>query len=837
MRGRRAALVMAAVAAVGFTTKSVLADIIVNDFDNADSAAEIAQWRLDFGNFQTATLGFSSDDADGSATSGSMDVLLNYNTATGAQFVDYTRDFFPGMDGTQFLTLNMDVKVVGGSATDQFGQSGYFQLSTRNGDSYTSAGDFADNVRASDGWRHISVPLNPPDDSIRGLTFQLYSAEATNSFPGPSGVIDLHIDNVKFVTTPPPPGALRAGHQFSFESASEIDSTHNGGQTTKSFAFGDSYDGNAVDHTQSTLYPTDGTHTLRLSQPLNSYHVGTVVQYNQSDTTRYNGLVHGTKMLLDVTTPPHGPSYQTLEADLDFAYDNANMGATHEYLSSYGTNGYQFVDGNPGGDQTRTVPLTQTFTWDYGGLMMEQEGQYFRNITNYVNVNFATGNGGAAAGDASPDATAEYFLDNMRLVNEDVTTRAAWQTTSTADWNSANWGTVNLAFGNDSVTPASAPNGVGAPAIFYGYGAGTGAGSVNSTVTVSSAITVGSIVFDSQMTSFDGESAGISADSLPKIVNYTLSGSGSLTIDSGANASEIYAIAGNHTIAVPVQVNSNLEIDTSAGFTADTGGLGRPANVAMTSLTFTQPISLANKTTLTTHGAGTVNFAAVSGGSAGFAINGGHANLNGNISVASLGFSGGSAKVTAGGSTVLRAGLLYMGGTLDLTNNKMILDYSGTSQIGDVKNALASGYDGGAWNGIGIVSSTAAASTGVKTAIGYGDAATLHISNFGGQGVTSAVLLEYTLMGDANLDGKVNLLDLNAIATNFGGSSKVWTDGDTTYDGNVNIQDFNALALNFGQTLPSSALPLGALVPEPSSCALLAAIGIASSRLRRRKAR
>ncbi len=401
---------------------------------------------------------------------------------------------------------------------------------------------------------------------------------------------------------------------------------------------------------------------------------------------------------------------------------------------------------------------------------------------------------------------------------------------------------------DNHVTPVAAPNGQGVPAIFYGYGT-TGGKSVNSNVTVSSGITVGSIIFDSQMTNFQfaGASNSItSADQLPQTVNYTLSGSGTLTLDSGPNTSEIYAIAGNHTIGVPVKVNSNLEIDTSAGFIADTNtslpGGGRFSHVSMTSLAFTSPITLANKVTLTTHGAGTVSFAAISpasGANAGLVINGGHANLNGNVTVGSFAIAAaGKATVAAGGSTVVRTSSLQMlGGTLDLTNNKMIVDYTGTSQITDIRGALASGFNGGAWNGAGIVSANAAAATGTKTAIGYGDAATLHISNFGGQGVTSAVLLEYTLAGDANLDGKVNLLDLNAVATNFGGNTKVWTDGDTTYDGNVNVQDFNALALNFGQTAPLSAVPLGALVPEPSSCALLTAIGIASSRLRRRKAR
>jgi hypothetical protein len=58
----------------------------------------------------------------------------------------------------------------------------------------------------------------------------------------------------------------------------------------------------------------------------------------------------------------------------------------------------------------------------------------------------------------------------------------------------------------------------------------------------------------------------------------------------------------------------------------------------------------------------------------------------------------------------------------------------------------------------------------------------------------------YTYFGDANLDGKVNALDFNAVATNFGKTpgSDVWAQGDFNYDGNVNTLDFTALAGSFG---------------------------------------
>src|SRR5439155_11483656 len=187
----------------------------------------------------------------------------------------------------------------------------------------------------------------------------------------------------------------------------------------------------------------------------------------------------------------------------------------------------------------RTVARTQTYTWDFGGQMETILGGLWPDLQNYCKLHLATGNGGApSAGDPMLDATAEYFIDNVRAINEDTSTRSTWQTVATADW------TDNTKWAN------GVPNAVGAPAIFIGLGAGFGNSSVGANVNVNSPITVGSIVLDSQMTTFQyagANSAYTSADSLPQTVNYNVSGSGSLTFNSGGAAtatSELYAIAG-----------------------------------------------------------------------------------------------------------------------------------------------------------------------------------------------------------------------------------------------------------------------------------------------------
>jgi hypothetical protein len=62
----------------------------------------------------------------------------------------------------------------------------------------------------------------------------------------------------------------------------------------------------------------------------------------------------------------------------------------------------------------------------------------------------------------------------------------------------------------------------------------------------------------------------------------------------------------------------------------------------------------------------------------------------------------------------------------------------------------------------------------------------------------TAVLIRQTRLGDANLDGTVNLQDFNRIAANFGASAGPWSRGDFNYDGITNLIDFNRLAANFG---------------------------------------
>ena len=97
---------------------------------------------------------------------------------------------------------------------------------------------------------------------------------------------------------------------------------------------------------------------------------------------------------------------------------------------------------------------------------------------------------------------------------------------------------------------------------------------------------------------------------------------------------------------------------------------------------------------------------------------------------------------------------------------------------------------------------------------------------------STSVLIRYTVSGDANLDGTVNLTDFTILAANFNGTAKRWAQGDFNYSGNVDLTDFTFLASNFNQSL--AAQTVAAVVPEPggAALALLVAAGWAARRRR-----
>ncbi len=187
---------------------------------------------------------------------------------------------------------------------------------------------------------------------------------------------------------------------------------------------------------------------------------------------------------------------------------------------------------------------------------------------------------------------------------------------------------------------------------------------------------------------------------------------------------------------------------------------------------------------------------------------------------------------------------ITLGSVLDIANNHILIDYTGSDPIATIQQYLLNGFNGGHWNGtsgngMGAIISSAAALNS-HYGIGWAD---------GGDGTHSVagllggeIELKYTLLGDANLDGTVNGSDFSILAANFGLGHTNWDQGNFLYGSSVNGSDFSALAANFGQGDSGAAvavsptdiaaldafavanglpLPTFAAVPEPASCILL----------------
>jgi hypothetical protein len=299
--------------------------------------------------------------------------------------------------------------------------------------------------------------------------------------------------------------------------------------------------------------------------------------------------------------------------------------------------------------------------------------------------------------------------------------------------------------------------------------------------------TVGHLVFDNSNT-------------------YTISGNSLLTLNTAANtngnAPSIDSLSGNQTISAPVALGSDTHVTVNAGSTLTISNL-MPGAI----------------TTLYKHNDGTLS------------VN--------NVRQAGLNIDGGTVSIlpgrnTAGTSSIAALTIAGATGALNLNDQDMVV--TGTPDA-SIRSLLVSGYAGGSWNGVGINSATAAglSTSAHPTAIGYGVASQIlgGAGSFSGQSVNSTdVLLRYTYAGDSNLDGKVNALDFNALATSFGLSNQEWVNGDYNYDGTVDTQDFMFLANNFNAAA-IAAPALGTLVPEPS----IIAFGVASLALVLRRRR
>ncbi|MGD0462672.1 MAG: glycosyl hydrolase family 28-related protein [Tepidisphaeraceae bacterium] len=183
-------------------------------------------------------------------------------------------------------------------------------------------------------------------------------------------------------------------------------------------------------------------------------------------------------------------------------------------------------------------------------------------------------------------------------------------------------------------------------------------------------------------------------------------------------------------------------------------------------------------------------------------------------------------------------------GTLDLTDNALIIETTASNRqnvLNMLQAALYSGYNGGSWNGTGIISSTAASnsnyglgfivndgnynySTGTD---GSGGASAIHTSYAGQTVDANSIIVAYTLVGDTNLDGLVDGTDFTTLASHLA-QQGIWATGDFNYDGVVNDGDFTSLVINEGRSVSFSAAPDTSTAPQYVATFTGATDGLAS---------
>jgi autotransporter-associated beta strand protein len=269
----------------------------------------------------------------------------------------------------------------------------------------------------------------------------------------------------------------------------------------------------------------------------------------------------------------------------------------------------------------------------------------------------------------------------------------------------------------------------------------------------------------------------------------------------------IRAVGGPRTIANPVVVAFSLGIGGDQDLT-----LNGPINL----FGATKTISIGN--TATTTFAGTVYNGGLNKAGPGLL------RMN-SVGLPTFSVTGGTVQImqngTDAGTSFVQALNLNAGVVFDLTDNDLIVDYATISPEATIRNTLIDHR---------LRSSLADATHG----LGYGENSGLGYATFSGKTVdATSVLVKFTYLGDADLDGDVDVNDLGRLATNWQ-TSGVWVSGDFDYNGTVDVNDLGLLASNwqsgvgsplkpahshawaFAEALSAIGLP-SVPIPEPAS--------------------
>jgi hypothetical protein len=181
--------------------------------------------------------------------------------------------------------------------------------------------------------------------------------------------------------------------------------------------------------------------------------------------------------------------------------------------------------------------------------------------------------------------------------------------------------------------------------------------------------------------------------------------------------------------------------------------------------------------------------------------------------------------VSTGAGTALTAGGLTLPTGTKLDAGSSALDLSNVT-LAAVDGLVTTGYANGAWTGLGLTSSAAAANPSHLTALGViqnNQAGTPIFSSTnlfeGTIPGASDILVKYTYYGDANLDGRVDGSDYTKIDAGFNshGALTGWLNGDFNYDGKIDGRDYTLIDNAFNTQGASIAAQIASAASKPGT--------------------
>ena len=381
----------------------------------------------------------------------------------------------------------------------------------------------------------------------------------------------------------------------------------------------------------------------------------------------------------------------------------------------------------------------------------------------------------------------------------------------------------------------------------------TALASVNAISTTSGALNASSSVSTKSLT------AGSVTLNAPSLLNVIGGAGAAINIPASTALSVSGNVAFSATSAT-VSIGTGSSITLASGATLTAGGSVDPFSSGVTSVGIATSLS---STFAVTSGTKNINTLTGSGATN---VSSGATLITSSLTQDSLSLSGTMQVRTGHLTEAVNALTMGASGKLDLNDNNLIVNYTGTSPATTIRQLLINGYGPGNWSGTSGISSTVAnADPTLHHTLGYAEASALGLTMLGNTSIPgNAVVVKYTYPGDSNLDGVVDLdNDFSLFVAGYNNqisnpgvlnSGNLWINGDYNYDGVVDLDnDFSLFVASYAafQQNPIQLAQLNSIVnsmdltiaqknrilsavPEPGSMALLAT-GAGMLAMRRRR--